>query len=71
MIQGIETSGDTITITWSALEGITYRVQFKSDESEPTWIDLPGDITARGSTAMKTDISVREAQRYYRVVILP
>jgi hypothetical protein len=71
LIEAIDAAGDTVIITWSALEGITYRVQFKSDQSESTWIDLPGDVTARGSTAMKTDVIYTDAQRYYRVLIMP
>src|SRR5206468_10851083 len=71
VIEGIAPSGDTVTIIWSALEGITYRVQFKSDQSESTWTDLPGDVTAASRAAMKTDIIQGDTQRYYRVVILP
>ena len=71
VIEGIAISRDTIFITWSALEGIVYRLQFKSDQNELNWTDLPGDVTARGPSATKTDIIVGEAQRYYRVLILP
>src|SRR5205814_5779764 len=48
VIAGIETSGDTVTISWSALPGVTYRVQFNSEQSESNWTDLPGDVTAEG-----------------------
>ena len=71
VIGGIDCSGDTVTITWSALPGIIYRVQFNSDPSESTWTNLPGDVTAQGSSAMKTDVIDGDPQRYYRVVILP
>jgi hypothetical protein len=71
VIEGINASRDTVTITWSALVGITYRVQFKPSQTESTWMDLPGDVTAQGATAMKTDVIDGAAQRYYRVLVLP
>jgi hypothetical protein len=71
LIEAIVASWDTVTITWSAMPGAVYRVQFKSDQNESTWTDLPGDITATGSTATKTDVLDRDTQRYYRVLILP
>ena len=42
-------------LIWDALPNRTYRVQYKSDLSEPTWTDLAGDITADGATAIKVD----------------
>jgi len=71
VIEGIAVSGDTVTITWSAILGFSYRVQFRSDQSDLTWSDLPGDVTASGSTAMKTDLIEAHPQRYYRVLVLP
>jgi len=64
-------AGANVTITWSAMAGKTYRVQFTSDLGKAAWSDLAGDITASGSTAMKTDVMNSNAQRYYRVVLLP
>jgi hypothetical protein len=71
LIEAIAASRDTVTITWSAMQGMTYRVQFKSNQNESTWTDLPGDVTATGSTAMKTDVIDGNTQRFYRVRILP
>ena len=71
VIETILVSGDTVAITWSALPGKTYRVQFKSDLGEATWRDVAGDVTASGSTAMKIDFTKSSARRYYRVMVLP
>jgi len=70
-IESILVSGDTVAITWSAVPGQIYRVQFKSDLGEATWRDVAGDVTASGSTAMKIDFTKSSARRYYRVMVLP
>src|SRR5206468_113011 len=57
VIESILVSGDTVAMTWSAVPGKTYRVQFKSDLGEATWRNVAGDVTASGSTAMKIDFT--------------
>jgi len=69
-IESILVSGDTVAITWNAVPGQTYRVQFKSDLGESTWRNAAGDVTASGSTAMKIDFTKSSARRYYRVMVL-
>jgi hypothetical protein len=71
IIGEILASEDSIVITWYAIPRKTYRVQFKSDPTETSWSDLPGDVTASDSTAMKTDLINANVQRYYRVLVLP
>jgi len=70
VIESIVLSGETVALSWSAIPGQIYRVQFKSDPGESTWGDLPGDVTADGPTAVKTDLVNGRAQRFYRVVLL-
>jgi len=59
-----------VTISWNAVVGRTYRVQFKSDLGQLTWSDLAGDVTSTGAKAEKTD-TTSATQRSYRVVLLP
>jgi hypothetical protein len=60
------------TITWAALPGKSYRVQFKSRLQDPEWTDVDGDVAADSTAASKTDPGAKsEAQRLYRVVKLP
>lgn len=59
-------------LTWTALPGQMYRVQFKMRLDEPEWSDLSGDIAAAAMTASKTDeMAPASAQKFYRVVKLP
>lgn len=60
------------SIQWAAVAGRNYRLQFKNTVLEP-WQDVPGDITAAGTTAGKTDNvgSTTVPRRFYRVLLLP
>ena len=63
-------AGEAITLTWSAIAGQKYRVQFKTDLNEAAWTDLGGDVTATGSTASKTHSIAGSPQRFYRLLVL-
>ena len=60
------------TVNWQSISGKTYRVQFKNSLDDSGWNDLPGDVTATGATASKTDTtSIGQSQRFYRVQVVP
>ncbi|HKS37081.1 MAG TPA: putative Ig domain-containing protein, partial [Verrucomicrobiae bacterium] len=64
-------TANSVALSWGAVAGKTYRVQFKNDLSEANWNDVPGDVTASGSTASKVDATLGgSAQRFYRIVLL-
>ena len=58
-----------ILLTWNAISGKTYRVEFKNDIGD-AWAALEGDVTATNSIASKSD-DLRTSQRFYRIVVLP
>jgi hypothetical protein len=61
-----------IVLTWPAVPGQVYRVQFNLHMDEPEWSDLSGDIAAVATSASKTDeMAPPSAQKFYRVVKLP
>jgi YD repeat-containing protein len=59
------------TISWQAVAGVRYRVQYKNKLDQSTWLDLPGDVVANGPGASKTDTSPNAESRFYRVLIIP
>jgi hypothetical protein len=69
VIQGISLSNNIITITWSAIAGQSYRLQYKSDLSDTNWNDILPDVTASGSTANKDEPLNSIPQRYYRILV--
>jgi hypothetical protein len=66
-ILDIARAGSSVTITWRANPGKTYRVQYRDDLSAGIWLDLDGPITASGNTAIKIDSNANAPQRFYRV----
>jgi uncharacterized repeat protein (TIGR01451 family) len=64
-------SNGVLTITWSAIPGQTYRVQYNTNLAGTNWADLPPDVTADDVTASTTDSTLSDAQRFYRVMVVP
>jgi hypothetical protein len=71
VIESITSSGGMVTIRWSALAGLSYRVQFKTNLGQASWTDLQGDVIANGPTATKTDSTTASGQRFYKLAVLP
>lgn len=69
-ITNITNDGSNILLTWQAVPGWNYRVQYKTLLTDPNWLDLSGDVVASGITAAKTTARVA-TDRFYRVKWLP
>ncbi len=63
-ITGAGTS--SVTVTWSAMNGVTYLLQYKTDLNTVTWTDLD-PVVASGSSASSTDTTATSDERFYRV----
>jgi Tol biopolymer transport system component len=61
-------AGPGIWISWPAVPGKSYRVQFKNTLADPAWQDLAGNVTLVGAHAYLNDLAVPGSQRFYRVV---
>ena len=67
-LQSITAGTNSVTLSWSAIPGAIYRVQYKDSPSDADWIPLPPDIVASGATASTTD-SMAGPQRFYRILV--
>ena len=70
VIQSITLTNGVVTLTWQSIAGASYRVQSKPVLEAPAWNNLPGDVTATGPTASKTNTPASGAG-FYRVQALP
>lgn len=60
------------SLGWNAVPGRAYRLQFKNGLDDPSWTDVPGDITASNSIVSKTDPApATNVTRFYRIIALP
>jgi len=55
-------------ITWPAVTGANYAVQYKNSLSDPVWQNLNGVMTILGNSGYLNDPAPAPAQRFYRVV---
>jgi uncharacterized repeat protein (TIGR03803 family) len=70
-IQSVNAAGNTLTFTWSAVTGLTYQVQFSTNLVKTDWNYLGGSFTATNTSITTTDSVTIDAQRFYRVILLP
>ena len=65
----IVADASTVTLSWNAVSNVTYRIQFTSGLNVSAWTDLPGDVVATASAAIKKDVP-NVPTRLYRVLAL-
>jgi len=71
LIQTITVTNDVATLTWSALAGQAYRLQYTDSFSPINWTESLSDVMATGPTATTTNAIGAMPQRFYRVLVLP
>jgi hypothetical protein len=64
-------SNGTPIVTWDAVPGRTYKLQYKDNLSDTEWIDVLPDVTATGAKAAAGTGETDALHRYYRVMLVP
>jgi hypothetical protein len=67
----IAAAGTNVLLTWTALPGVHYAVQFKPNLQITNWSEFPGDVTTQTNTATKIDSLQSGQERYYQIRIVP
>ena len=60
-----------VLISWNAIPGRTYRVQYNTGLNTTNWTTLGSDLMANSTLASRTDNPAGASQRFYRVRLLP
>ena len=60
-------SGQSPVLSWPAVAGKNYQVQYKNNLSDPVWQNLNGSVTVVNNTASATDLAPSPSQRFYRI----
>jgi hypothetical protein len=63
-------SDGSITLTWNAVPGSIYRVQFKASLDAAQWENVSGEIAAVEGIASAGQLSVGGNQGYYRILFV-
>jgi hypothetical protein len=70
-LQPLTFSNGAAQLTWNAVAGQRYRVQYKSSLTAANWTDLAPNVTASGASVSVADAPRSGSQGYYRLLILP
>ncbi|MGA2242042.1 MAG: protease pro-enzyme activation domain-containing protein [Verrucomicrobiota bacterium] len=68
--QSVTKTNGTINLTWNALTGLVYQVQYKTNLLQTNWINLGAVITATNVTVTATNLIGPDPQRFYRLQLL-
>ncbi|PYJ80653.1 MAG: hypothetical protein DME22_23755 [Verrucomicrobia bacterium] len=69
--QGISVSNRAVSITWSAIPGLKYRLEHKQSLDQTNWSDILPDVTARAPSVDTTFAPDSSTQHFFRVVLVP
>jgi len=71
VIGSVSLGNSAFAISWNAVAGQRYRVQYKTALDDTNWNDLLPDVTATGLEATVTTPVTGSTQRFYRVFLVP
>ena len=64
----VQASGGIVTLRWTSLAGKVYRVEYKTNLSDPGWTNLSGDVNATSSLTTWSDPAAGASPpRFYRI----
>jgi hypothetical protein len=60
-----------VQLSWTALAGVPYQAQYKTDLAQSKWTNLGNTFTATNNLPIITDAIGPNARRFYRVEVVP
>jgi hypothetical protein len=70
VFQNTAATGGAVLLSWSAIVGRTYQLQFKTNVNQTTWSNLLS-VVATSATATASDSLASAPRKFYRAVLLP
>ena len=71
VFQSLVKSGGSVNLSWNAMAGPTYQLQYTTNLTQSSWINLGNAINGTNGTVTATDVSPSDPQRFYRLQMLP
>jgi hypothetical protein len=63
----VQTSGTNFILSWTAIAGQTYQVEYKDDLTAPSWNALGSPVTGNGGSLTITNDFGASTQRFFRL----
>ncbi|MGP8199909.1 MAG: protease pro-enzyme activation domain-containing protein [Limisphaerales bacterium] len=68
----LQATSGALNITWNAVAGLVYQVQYETNLAQSAWIDLGKPIVATNDTLTLSDTNTANSPtRFYRLVVSP
>lgn len=65
----VQTAGNQLVLTWNAVPGVPYQVQYQTNLASSNWLNLtPLQVAVTNSVRVVDVIGSGESGRFYRVV---
>ena len=71
VFQTVTQTNHTALMTWSALVGGTYQLQYSTNLVQTNWVNLGLQIVATNASATASDSIGPDRQRFYRTALVP
>jgi hypothetical protein len=71
VFQSLVTIGGSVNLTWTAMAGPSYQLQYSTNLAQSAWTNLGGVLNGTNGTVTATDISPADPQRFYRLQLQP
>jgi hypothetical protein len=71
VFQSAAPAGGSIALTWGAVTGASYQLQYTTSLNPINWINLGTPITASNGVIAISDDQPTDPQRFYRAVLVP
>jgi hypothetical protein len=70
-IQALAQANGAIRLAWTALPGVRYQAQYKTNLAQSSWSNLGGVVAATTNLLTLSDNIGPDPRRFYRVMLLP
>jgi hypothetical protein len=71
LFKTLQRTANHISLTWSALPGLSYQLQSTADPGSGAWANLGDPIATNDSVITVSDDITAQPQRFYRIVLTP
>jgi hypothetical protein len=70
VFQSVSKTGTVALLSWSSVSGKNYQLQYKTNLTQSSWINLGSPILASNVTTIASDSTATNSQRFYRVGLI-
>ncbi len=71
VFRAVRKNGNAVVFIWSGVSNYVYQLQYTTNLSQTSWIDLGDAITATNDTVTSSNILGPDPSRFYRVIGVP